>query len=345
MYSNFLAFIGYEKYINCGLNVCEPFGNCTRIILYFDGVFYIRAMINKQEILGEVLKGLMRRYQERVPDVSTILEVMRTEGLIQSPADIENDHIAFRSLGVPHLGIASLEKIFLHLGYTRRDPYSFPAKKLNAWWYAPPEPGLPRIFLSELRVQDLPEASQEIIQRYTDAIISDPVDELDLNNAAVIDQFLHSSNWAVPSWEDYHALAAVSEYAAWAIYNRYYLNHFTISVQNLPEGYNTVASFNIFLEKHGFILNDSGSKIKTSPDGLLLQSSTVARMVEAEFAGGRKVFIPGSYVEFAERRVLPAYAHLHTAAIRREHRREGFEAGNADKIFESTFTSQTDRRS
>ena len=66
--------------------------------MYFDGVFYIRAMINKQEILSEVLKGLMRRYQERVPDVSAILEVMRTEGLIQSPADIENDHIAFRLL-------------------------------------------------------------------------------------------------------------------------------------------------------------------------------------------------------------------------------------------------------
>jgi len=302
-------------------------------------------MINKRHLLEQVLDGLMRRYQERVPDVSAILGAMVAEGLIQSPADIENDHIAFRSLGVPHLGIASLEKIFLHLGYTRRDPYSFPAKKLNAWWYAPPEPRLPRIFLSELRVQDLDAASQEIIHGYTGAITSDPVDALDLDNAAVIDFFLHSSNWAVPSWEDYNALAAVSEYAAWAIYNRYYLNHFTISVQNLPEGYNTVAAFNIFLEKHGFVLNDSGGKIKTSPDGLLLQSSTVARLVEAEFAGGHKVFIPGSYVEFAERRVLPAFAHLPAADILREHRREGFEAGNADKIFESTFTSQTDRRS
>ena len=49
-------------------------------------------------------------------------------------------------------------------------------------------------------------------------------------------------------------------------------------------------------------------------------------------------------VEFAERRVLPAFAHLPATAIRREHRREGFEAGNADKIFESTFASQTGRR-
>ena len=286
----------------------------------------------------------MRRYRERVPDVAAILDTMVREGLIRDAGEIENDHIAFRSLGVPHLGIASLEKIFLHLGYVRRDPYFFPAKKLNAFWYAPPEPHLPRIFLSELRVQDLPERSRAVVGKYTQSIQRDPVDGLDLDDAAAIDEFLHSGNWPVPSLEDYGLLAVDSEYASWAIYNRYYLNHFTISVHNLPEGYNTVADFNNFLEAHGFVLNDSGGKIKVSPDGGLLQSSTVARMVEAEFAGGQRAEIPGSYVEFAERRVLPAYAHLPAGAIRREHRREGFEAGNADKIFESTFTSQTGRR-
>jgi hypothetical protein len=55
------------------------------------------------------------------------------------------------------------------------------------------------------------------------------------------------------------------------------------------------------------------------------------------------VEIPGSYVEFAERKVLPQFQHLPVSQIRREHRREGFEAGNADKIFESTYKSQVDR--
>jgi Domain of unknown function (DUF1338) len=295
-------------------------------------------------VLSQVLDGLMRRYRERVPDVGSILDTMVHEGLIRDAAEIENDHIAFRSLGVPHLGIASLEKIFLRLGYVRRDPYFFPAKKLNAFWYAPPEPHLPRIFLSELRVQDLPERSRKIVEKYTGSIKSDPVDSLNMDDAEAIDAFLHSGNWPVPGLEDYQLLSADSEYASWAIYNRYYLNHFTISVHNLPAGYNTVADFNRFLEKHGFVLNDSGGKIKTSPDGGLLQSSTVARMVDAEFAGGQRAEIPGSYVEFAERRVLPEFAQLPAGAIRREHRREGFEAGNADKIFESTFTSQTGRR-
>jgi 2-oxoadipate dioxygenase/decarboxylase len=94
-------------------------------------------------------------------------------------------------------------------------------------------------------------------------------------------------------------------------------------------------------------LNDSGGKVKVSADGKLLQSSTVAAMVEAEFSDGRGGAethqIAGSYVEFAERKVLDAFAHLPAAEIRREHRRDGFEAASADKIFESTYTEQTRR--
>ncbi len=160
-----------------------------------------------------------------------------------------------------------------------------------------------------------------------------------------MDHFLHSGLWRTPTLADYQLLAKESEYAAWVIYNRYYLNHFTVSVHNLPAGYNTVADFNNFLEKEGFRLNDSGGKTKTSPDQALLQSSTVARMIEAEFAGGQTHAISGSYVEFAERRVLPQFAHLKPEEIRREHRREGFEANNADKIFESTYAAQTSKGS
>lgn len=71
-------------------------------------------------------------------------------------------------------------------------------------------------------------------------------------------------------------------------------------------------------------------------------------MIEAEFAsegapahrhsGGEKHKIAGSYMEFAERKPLPEFAHLPKSELRREHRREGFEAGNADKVFESTYS-------
>ena len=90
----------------------------------------------------------------------------------------------------------------------------------------------------------------------------------------------------------------------------------------------------------GIKLNKSGGEIKISKDKLLKQSSSVANQISARFSGGEKKVIAGSYVEFAERDVLPEFSQIHKSKIKRKHRREGFETGNADRIFESTFTSQ-----
>ncbi len=298
--------------------------------------------------LDVVLNGLMQRYSQRVPDVRVVIDCLVRDGVIRSEAEIENDHIAFRTMGVPQLGIQSLEKIFLHYDYQRRDSYSFEGKKLNAVWYSPPLAKFPRIFVSELRVNELSSEAQRIIMSYTDEVSTDPVAALDLDDGLAVDEFLHRPLWRTPTWTDYQRLASESEYAAWVIYNRYYLNHFTVSVHDLPRGYNTIEEFNRYLERNGIQLNDSGGKIKTSGDGLLIQSSTVAQMVLAEFDNGQHGIeqhqISGSYVEFAERRVLPTFQNLPTTAIRREHRRVGFVTTNADKIFESTFSSQTARR-
>ena len=49
---------------------------------------------------------------------------------------------------------------------------------------------------------------------------------------------------------------------------------------------------------------------QASPDGGLLQSSTVADRVSFAFADGETQLVPGAYIEFAERRVLPEFAHL-----------------------------------
>jgi hypothetical protein len=295
--------------------------------------------------LETVLNGLMQRYQARVPDVEKVIAAMVQENLISSAADIENDHIAFRTMGVPQLGIKSFEKIFVHYGYERREAYAFKHKKLDAFWYSPPDPKYPRIFVSELRVSDLSLEAQAVITSYTNQVPTDPVDNLDLDNGLAVDAFLHSPLWRLPTAADYETLQSESEYAAWVIYNRYYLNHFTVSVHNLPAPNNTCLGFNEFLKNHGFKLNNAGGEIKQSPDGFLLQSSTIAEMIAVQFSSGETKRISGSYVEFAERRVLPQFAHLEPNQIERHHRREGFEAGNADKIFESTFTTQTKQRS
>ena len=293
--------------------------------------------------LSIVMDALMTMYSERVPDVKKIINDLIRENVIASEKEIRNDHIAFRTMGVTNLGIASLEKIFLHYGYDRRDHYAFESKKLDAYWYTPPSEEFPRTFISELRVHELSKEAQDIIFSYTKEVAHDPVDNLDLDDAIAVGNFLHQPLWRIPSTTDYLKLLEESEYAAWVIYNRYYLNHYTISVHYLKQGYNQLHQFNEFLERNGIVLNDSGGKIKVSPDGLLLQSSTVAQVVKAVFAGDEVHDIAGSYVEFAERKVLPEFAHLPERERKREHLREGFEANNADKIFESTFISQINR--
>jgi hypothetical protein len=296
--------------------------------------------MKKLDELKIVMEMLMIRYADRVPDVKKVINDLIIENVIQSENDISNDHIAFRTMGVEYLGIASLEKIFMHYGYTKKDHYNFEGKKLDAYWYVPPSPEFPRIFISELRVKDLSSSAQQIIYSYTNEVKSDPVDALDMNDPVEVSNFLHTSLWRIPTKSDYLSLLNESEYAAWVIYNRYYLNHYTISVHYLKDGFNTLEAFNDFLERNGIELNDAGGKIKVSPDGLLLQSSTVAQVIEASFAGDEKYSIAGSYVEFAERKVLPQFATIPREERKREHLREGFEANNADKIFESTFTSQ-----
>ena len=68
-------------------------------------------------------------------------------------------------------GIDSIAKFFLDFGYMQREELRFPAKKLRALWFAPPEVEnsysgsflsgpLPRIFISELLVDEMSSQSQ-----------------------------------------------------------------------------------------------------------------------------------------------------------------------------------------
>ena len=247
---------------------------------------------------------------------------MIKKGLVNNQNEIVNDHIAFRTMGVKNLGINSFEKIFLKHGYKKMDFYHFNAKKLDAFWYAPPSNDLPRIFISELKVDNLSIKAQEIIKSYTNTVTNDPIDKIDLNSSLEVSKYLQTPLWRLPTKNDYESLLFESEYAAWVIYNRYYLNHYTISVHDLPGEYSDLNQFNEFVKSLGIKLNKSGGEIKVSKDKLLRQSSSVANQIEAKFSEGEKKLIAGSYVEFAQR----------------IGGREGFDAGNADKIFESTYS-------
>ncbi|MDA0757169.1 MAG: DUF1338 domain-containing protein [Bacteroidetes bacterium] len=296
----------------------------------------------EKETINIILESLFDTYSNRVPDVKKITNALIDNNIVSNQSEIINDHIAFRTMGVNFLGIQSLEKIFLHHGYVKKDFYSFKVKKLDAFWYSHSDENMPRIFISELKVNELSEKSKAIIYKYTDQVTEDPVGKLDLNNADEVINFLSNPLWSLPSLNDYNDLLEETEYGSWVIYNRYYLNHYTISVHELIDKYNTLEKFNAFVTRIGIKLNDSGGIIKKSEDGLLLQSSSIANKVKANFTEGSSL-ISGSYIEFAERKILPKY--INVTNIKPAHRRDGFEASNADKIFESTYKKQVEKNS
>eukprot|EP01023_Acetabularia_acetabulum_P031349 TRINITY_DN2946_c0_g1_i2.p2 TRINITY_DN2946_c0_g1~~TRINITY_DN2946_c0_g1_i2.p2 ORF type:complete len:141 (-),score=25.68 TRINITY_DN2946_c0_g1_i2:353-775(-) len=135
----------------------------------------------------------------------------------------------------------------------------------------------------------------------------------------------------------YQELNNESEYGGWTLTNGYAVNHATVSVHNLDGLLNGLQQLNQSLVDEGFQLNSSGGTIKISPDGGLLQSSTMADKMTFQFKDGVKREIASSYIEFAERLVLQEFKHLKVGQIGEIHRRDGFEAASADKIFESTF--------
>ncbi|RCV42630.1 hypothetical protein SEVIR_9G230300v4 [Setaria viridis] len=290
-----------------------------------------------------VISNMEKVYLSRNPTAKTILELVRS----YDGDHICYDHLAFRTFGVDGYGINSLAEFFTDFGYLPREELRFPAKKLRAIWFSPPTNDgtgtgiygpLPRIFISELLVDELSAQSQEIIHKYIRTSGKG-------NKHAALASISGELTWETPIYSDFQVLSRESEYAAWTLVNGYALNHATISTHRLESDIRNINKFNKFVEVNGFKLNSEGGILKVSPDGLLQQSSTVADSSLFTFADGKTESIPRSYIEFAERLRLPQFKDLQDEEVKEHHRRDGFEVGNADKIFESTSKDQLTRRS
>ncbi len=226
---------------------------------------------------------------------------------------VNNDHVAFRTFNRGPIGLERLEPLILQLGYHRFDEYRFEEKRLRARAYLCP--GAPRIFLSELLVEELSEASQRIIDACLEQIPTD---------AATLPQvFCAGRLWQAISFDDYQRLAEESEYSAWMCALGMHANHFTVSVNELSH-FDGIAAVLDFVERTGYGINEAGGRIKGSPEVLLEQGSTLADRMPVEFADG-EFRIPTCYYEFALR-YPDADGNLY----------QGFVTTSADKIFEST---------
>lgn len=279
-------------------------------------------------MIAGLVKEIHRRYYARTPVAA---QVMKLIGEMNGGAPILQDHIAFRTFGANEFGNESLARIFMDLNYREQGALVFPNKKVNALWYSPPycDPPLPRLFSSELRVLDLSPAAQKIVRSYTQSAGRKGW------KWVAVSAVTGRLPWETPTLEDYEALLAENEFAAWVLVNGYALSHSTVSVHrsNISGG---LEALNKMLKEAGFKLNTSGGEVKISPDGGLLQSSTVSEEVPFTFAGGQEREVSTGYIEFAERKALPEFEHLPESELEEHQRRDGFEQTQADLIFDST---------
>lgn len=278
-------------------------------------------------MLGGLVRQILKQYQAKTPTAVAVTKLVED---LAPGAALVHDHMAFRTFGVNRYGCDSLSRVFTDGHYVQREALAFPDKKVNAFWYSPPlsDPPLPRLFVSELRAQELSKGAQRIIQRYVGTAGKA------FKHIAVC-AATGELPWETPTLQHYEALLAESEFAAWVLVNGYGLSHTTISVHRagIQGGIEEVTRQ---VAAAGFALNTSGGEIKVSPDGGLLQSSTLADKYVFRFAGGEEREVAGGYIEFAERKPLPEFADMPENELEEHHRRDGFEQAQANRIFEST---------
>jgi hypothetical protein len=261
--------------------------------------------------VDDLFAGLWQDYIKITPSAHKIHQLLEDE---TGKTEIINDHIALRTFNLESVNLNKLAAHFIALGYKQKGDYDFAAKKLSAQHFEHPDKTKAKVFISELRVEELSENAQKLIQRMVSQVSKDAVSA---NN------FLYSgAHWTL-SHDEYKSLLKESEYAAWMAAWGYRANHFTVSV-NYLNNISELSEVNDKLKQAGFKLNTSGGEIKGGEDVCLAQSSTMADSAEVTFTDAR-VTIPSCFYEFAQRYKLQNGEYY-----------QGFVAASADKIFEST---------
>lgn len=333
-------------------------------------------------VARDAIARFVEKYFEHNASARMVCEhVMRVSGeAVENVGDaafvareIPLDHLAFRSFGTGDLGIDALCEMFEPLGYAlcEDEPggaparYAFPEKRVRARWMKPPrapagEIPLPRIFVSELVLDDCEEELRDLIEtclgRVSEGQVYQSGEWADGRNA----------RWQLPSAKIYARVQRLSEYASWTLMHGYAVNHIALSLFQLRKKYpktpicelvdiETTFASNAALARKRW--NDEGGRIKRSPSGLLLQSSLMAEPIrirlfkQTETRHNRygnddsedifkEYTLPGSYIEFVQRLPKKENAGKPFEELEECDLRDGFETANANKIFESTSNRQ-----
>jgi hypothetical protein len=245
--------------------------------------------VSVAEITQELFQRLWDNYLERVQYAKKYEELVR-----QNEGKVVIDHIAFRTLnthtGEQPEGIRAIRHIMLALGYSLVEKYQFPKTNLSAVHFEHPNEMLPKIFVSQIEVELLPQWAQRIIHKTVkDTPYMLSYEGLELLQLLKTEGFLPSEAaeiliadlvkyfrrpWKIPVKEDVLNMNDISQYAAWVMLHGNSVNHFSAcinqhSVSEWPDLITTYKS----LTEAGIPLKD---KIEGEPGSKLQQTATLA---------------------------------------------------------------------
>ena len=269
------------------------------------------------EITQLLIDKLWGQFVERVPYAGQYADLVAEKG-----GKITIDHIAFRTFnahtGEQPEGIRAIKHILNFLGYEPVSKYKFPKKKLNSMHFEHPGEALPKIFVSQLEIKDLPNWAQNIINETvhnTNYLLSDRSLELlailKENGSLPIEaagfliddlaQYFRRP-WNIPLKDDVLKINDVSQFGAWVLIHGNAVNHFAVLIndQNIAEWPNLEATSNALI-RSGIPMKDT---IEGAPGSKLRQTASLASKEEVDVkdeSAFEKMVWTYAYLELAER--------------------------------------------
>ena len=296
----------------------------------------------KPEIALHLYSLLWQEYSARVSHARTYQQMITAAG-----GTVANDHIAFRSLrllvdspqGQINLGINYLGQLAEALGYVATGEYTFAETHLYARHYRHPQQeefDLPKLFISELIVDELPANIAQLIYQTVSSIKYKIIPPLQSEeNPQTIAQQLQkffTRPWQPPRRSIVEKVNQISQYGAWVLLHGYAVNHFTGYVNRQ----HTAIYPDIDTTARG--LADLGVPMKAEIEGNvtygLRQTATqaVTEMVTAiDDSNGTEIQIPWTYAyyEIAQRYTVEVESG-------KQQLFDAFLGNNAQQLFEMT---------
>ena len=242
---------------------------------------------------------------------------------------IKVDHISFRNVGYKETGLSKFTRAFSQHGYEVKNTYDLSHKNMDALHLAPKNENskLPKIFISQLNIDTAPDWVQEsLLSCIGSCANKDSHDFL---------------QWGAPwdkSYIHYQKLADYSEYAGWFYNHGMVANHFALDINSINncEDIYEVANY---LQNHNIKFNTDGGIVKGEGSNKLLQSSTIADLVDVSFNnpedlnGKIDIKVPGGFNEFSQRENISSLKSIKSSSLTPF---EGFISSSAEKLFTST---------